>query len=306
LLLILGCWLKLYAADSRQTFFVLAVMPFFPLSTLVTGGFLGFGTVWALAVVAFHFVITRRRIWFYLAGPPVIFLGLSLFVTYFQARVDIREVVWDQNTTLVERLDKVSTLYTNFQLLDLSNGRHLMALDDRLNQNWLVGIGVMRHREHGVELLYGATVPLWALIPRAIWPDKPAIGGGQDWVTRFTGTGFAEGTSVGIGQVLEFYMNFGMPGVLVGFAVLAFILVRLDQKIMWALAMRNISHTVRYALPGLALLSPLSNLLEVLVASVAAMIVSKLLIHWKLLGPLSTQKLNVKMSGQSMQAIMRR
>ena len=91
---------------------------------------------------------------------------------------------------------------------------HLFALDQRLNQNYLVGMGVMRHREGEAELLYGATVPFWALIPRAIWPDKPAVGGGGDLVSQFTGIKFAEGTSVGVGQVLEFYMNFGMPGVL--------------------------------------------------------------------------------------------
>ena len=99
-LLILGFWLQLYAAatanDSRQTLLILAMLPLLPLATLTTGGFIGFGTVWALSVVAFLFVIARRRIWFYLAAPPVIFLGLSLFVTYFQQRDEIREVVWNR------------------------------------------------------------------------------------------------------------------------------------------------------------------------------------------------------------------
>ena len=141
--------------------------------------------------------------------------------------------------------------------------QHLFALDVRLNQNYLVGVGVMRHREGETELLYGATVPFWALIPRAIWPDKPAVGGGGDLVSQFTGITFAEGTSVGTGQVLEFYMNFGMPGVLAGFAVLGFILMRLDQRMMRALAMGNIHGLVQCALPGLALLQPLGSLLEI-------------------------------------------
>ena len=190
-LLILGFWLQLYAAatanDSRRTLLILATLPLLPLATLTTGGFIGFGTVWALSVVSFLFVIARRRIWFYLATPLVIFLGLSLFVTYFQQRDEIREVVWNQNAGMMQRLDRVSTLVTDFQLLDLSNEKHLFALDERLNQNYLVGVGVMRHREGEAELLYGATVPLWALIPRAIWPDKPAVGGGEDLVSQFTG-----------------------------------------------------------------------------------------------------------------------
>ena len=99
------------------------MLPLLPLSTLVTGGFLGFGTAWVLSIVAFHFVIARHRIWFYLATPPAIFLGLSLFVTYFQQRDDIRDVVWYQDAGITQRLGKVTKLVTEFQLLDLSNER---------------------------------------------------------------------------------------------------------------------------------------------------------------------------------------
>ena len=115
-----------------------------------------------------------------------------------------------------------------------------MRSTQRLNQNFLVGMGVMRHRQGSVELWYGATIPIWALVPRAIWPDKPAVGGSGDLVAEFTGISFAEGTSVGVGQVLEFYMNFGMTGVVAGFAILGFILMRLDQGITRALATGNI------------------------------------------------------------------
>jgi hypothetical protein len=303
LLLILGFWLKLYAADSRQTLSTLAMVPLLPLSTLVTGGFLGFGTIWAITIVAFCFVVARHRIWFYLASPVVIFLSLSLFVTYIQQRKDIREVVWDENTKTMERLDKVTKLVTDFQFLDLSNEQHLYALDGRLNQNYLAGLGVMRYRANAVKLLYGATLPVWALIPRAIWPDKPQVGGGSDLVSEFTGVEFAQGTSVGVGQVLEFYMNFGTWGVVAGFAVLGFILMRLDQQIMRALAMRNVSSTLRCALPGLTLLSPLGNLLEIVVAVAAAAIVSRLLIYFNVLGLPPTQRISRKMSGQTMRAI---
>jgi hypothetical protein len=309
-LLILGLWLQLYAAviahDSWRTLLIFAMLPLLPLATLVTGGFIGFGTILALSVMAFGFVIARRRIWFYLATPPVIFLGLSLFVTYFQQREDIRGVVWDENTSIMQRLDKVSMLVADFQLLDLSNERQLHALDERLNQNYLVGMGVMRHREGGAELWYGATVPVWALIPRAIWPDKPVVGGGGDLVSEFTGITFAEGTSVGTGQVLEFYMNFGMPGVLAGFAVLGFCLMRLDQGVMRALAMRNIQGVVKRVLPGLALLAPLGNLLEILVAVAAATITAQLLFHLKLLGSPPTQRPNAKMSEQTKPVIVPR
>jgi hypothetical protein len=301
--LVLGFWLLLYSStihrESRQTLQILMMLPLLPLSTLVIGGFLSFGTAWVLSIVAFHFVIVRRRIWFYLATPPVIFLGLSLFVTYFQQRDDIRDVVWYQKAGITQRLNQVTKLATEFQLLDLSNEKHRWSLDERLNQNFLVGLGVIRHRQDWVELSYGATIPIWALVPRAIWPDKPAVGGSGELVAEFTGISFAEGTSVGVGQVLEFYMNFGTTGVVAGFAILGFILMRLDQAITRALATVNMHALVQTALPGLALLQPMGSLLEMLVATVSAIIVARLAVHSKFLVPSFAPRQNTKISGQT-------
>jgi hypothetical protein len=305
-LLIIGLWVWLYSAsiakNSSKIWLVLAMLPMLPLATLVTGGFIGYGTVWGLSVAAFLYVIARRRIWFHLAAPLVIFLGLSLFVTYAQQREDIRDVIWYQNAGMMRRLDEVSKLITDFQIFNLSNAQHLGALDKRLNQNYLVGAGVIRHRK-GQELWYGSTVPVWALIPRIIWPDKPSVGGGQELVSQFTGIMFAEETSVGVGQVLEFYMNFAMPGVVAGFAVLGFILMRLDQGVMRALAMRNIYGVVKFALPGLALIQPLGNLLEILVAVVSAIIASQILGHTKLLGSRPKQSPSANMPAQKMRGV---
>jgi hypothetical protein len=309
-LLILGFYFQLYAAagvnDRRRIFLILAMLPLLPLATLTTGGFIGFGTIWALGVVSFLFVLLRRRIWFYVSAPMVVFLGLSLFVTYYQQRGEIRGVVWNENTGIMQRLEKVSSLVTDFQLFDMSNEKHLTALDDRLNQNYLVGVGVIRYREGETELLYGASVPYWALIPRAIWPDKPGVGGGGDLVAKFTGFDFAAGTSVGAGQVLEFYANFAMPGVLIGFGVFGFILMRIDQWAMRAFAMRDVNGVLRTVLPGFALVQPLGNLLEILVAVVAAIIASHLLIRSKLLRSRSTQRRSLKTSEQRMRVTVQR
>jgi hypothetical protein len=309
-LLVLGFWLLFYSAaiatENGRALRVLMMLPLLPLSTLVTGGFLGFGTVWVLSIVAFYFVIARRRIWFYLATPPVLFLGLSLFVTYFLQRNEIRNVIWYQDAGITRRLDQVTKLVTEFQLLDLSNEEHLLALDGRLNQNYLVGLGVMRHREGSAELWYGATVPVWALIPRVIWPDKPEVGGSGDLVAQFTGVRFADGTSVGAGNVLEFYMNFGIAGVVAGFAFLGFVLMRLDQGVMRALATGNIDGMLQCALPGLALLQPLGSFLEMLVSTISAIVVAQLLIRSGLLVPPLTKRPDVKLSGPMTRVIVGR
>jgi hypothetical protein len=280
-LLILGFWLFLYGAamgaDRRRTLATLALLPLLPLATLVLGGFLGYGINWILSIVAFLFVISQRRIWFYVGAPIGVLLGLSLFVNYMGQRAGIRELVWEERASLLDRLDRVSAIFTEFQLLDLASSSHSETLDVRLNQNSLVGAAVKYHDEGSAPFAYGTTIPIWMLIPRAIWPDKPEIGGGGDLVSEFTGIRFAEGTSVGTGQVLEFYVNFGIPGLLCGFVLLGFLLMRLDNGIMRALAVDDMRGLLLRAMPGLMLLQPGGNLMEIIVAGVAAYVVAHML-----------------------------
>lgn len=285
-LLIVGLWFLLYRAvlqsEQRRTLATLAVLPLLPLATLVTGGFLGYGVYWVLSIIAFLFVIARRRQWFYIATPVAVFLGLSLFVTYMGQRTGIRELVWEEHAGLMDRLDRVSRLVTDFRLLDLSAREDIEALGGRLNQNWLVGAAIDRLDNGLVQFAYGSTVHLWALIPRAIWPEKPQVGGGGDVVSDFTGLTFDANTSVGAGQVFEFYVNFGVPGVVFGFIFWGFVLMRLDRGIMRTLVASDMPGLLLRAMPGLTLLQPGGNLLEIMIAFVAALIAAGVISKTKL------------------------
>ena len=88
-----------------------------------------------------------------------------------------------------------------------------------MNQNQLVGAAVQYLESGYAPFATGDTLiqSALAIIPRAIWPDKPVFAGSPGLVTQYTGIQFAAGTSVGVGQVLEFYINFGSPGVVGGF-----------------------------------------------------------------------------------------
>ncbi|HEX2150572.1 MAG TPA: hypothetical protein VHG31_01080 [Stellaceae bacterium] len=275
-LLILGFWMLCYQtgspADARRRVLALGLLPLLPLTTLVTGGFLAYGIHWVLGILAFCYVVARRRVWIYLFSPLLVFLGLSLFVTYMGQREAIREVVWYEQASFFDRLEQVSRVITEFQLLDPSSEAHLTAIDDRLNQNALVGAAVAKHQAGFYDFAFGGTVPLWGFVPRALWPDKPAVGGGGSLVSEYTGIPFEEGTSVGAGQVLEFYVNFGITGVLAGFAGLGFLLMRLDLGIMRAFAAGDLPGLLLRAMPGLSLLQPGGNLLEILVALVGAIL----------------------------------
>jgi hypothetical protein len=257
-LLILGLWLVVYGAvldsNPRRLRLTLVLLPLLPLSTLITGGFLGYGIFWILSVVAFVFVIAPRRAWFFVTAPLVLYLGLSLFVTYMGQRVAIREAVWRQQAGIAERVD-------------------------RINLNAYTGRAMQRIASGWVDYAYGATMPISALIPRAIWPDKPAVGGGGTVVSDFTGIPFDRYTSVGTGQVFEFYVNFGLPGVVGGFLLFGFMLMWLDCGIMRALAVGDARGLLLRALPGLAMLQPGGNLVEILVAVAGAVFVGYLMMH---------------------------
>jgi hypothetical protein len=281
--LIVGIWVKLYSCMALRRygriFGIIALLPILPFTTLAVNGFLGYGIFWILSILAFLFVIVRQRIWFVLLTPLVFYGGLSLFVTYMSERASIRDAVWFEKADTGARVDRITKLVTEFQPLNLSDPSHLEQLDGRLNQNLLVGMVMKRHQDGLVQLAYGSTVPIWALIPRAVWPGKPIVGGGGDIVTQFAGISFAEGTSVGAGQPLEFYLNFGWIGVVVGFLMLGWLFARLDYKVMQALSEGDLAGVLRPAVPGLTLLQPGGNLLEILVAVISAMVLVHLFIR---------------------------
>jgi hypothetical protein len=287
-LLVIGFWLRLYGAAQRgkleRTAQTLMLLPLLPLATLSTAGFIGYGVNWMIAVLAFFFVISRHRLLFYVAAPVVVFLGLSFFVAYMGERTGIRDMVWYEHAGVGERFDRISQIFTRFQPLDLTSDQHVKALVDRLDQNMMVGEGVRRHESGEAPLLYGGSVPWWTLVPRALWPDKPEIGGGGDIVSNFTGRNFAEGTSVGAGQVLEFYMNFGYAGVVAGFALVGFVLARLDRGIMDGLRRGDLKYVLRCAMPGLSLLQPGGNLMEIAVVTVASIITAYVITRVKAFG----------------------
>ena len=64
----------------------MALLPVLPLVTLVQGGFLGGGTIWAITIVAFLFAQSKRRLVYVFLAPAVFFGGLSVFVNYMAAR----------------------------------------------------------------------------------------------------------------------------------------------------------------------------------------------------------------------------
>lgn len=273
-LLPLGFWCWLYgthiAKDRKRYFMALALMPILPVLTMVSGGFIGYGVYWMLAIAAFIYWLSPHKKWYFLLSPLVVVMGLSFALAYFGERNALRQAVWTEQATLGSRLERVSDMVVKFKLIDIDDPDHVRPIDERLNQNILVGLAIERHQRSMIDLSYGATLPLWVLIPRGLWPDKPAVGGSGDIVSQATGLTFAEHTSVGVGQPLEFYINFGWTGVVVGFALLGFLLTRLDMALVTAFKRHDVKKILFAGLPGLALMQPGGSLMEILVSVIGA------------------------------------
>ena len=111
-----------------------------------------------------------------------------------------------------------------------------------------------------------------ALIPRAVWPDKPTTGGSGETVAQMTGLKLNQDTSWGVGNVMEFYINFGVAGVIGGFLTLGGLIGFLDLRAAAAERRGDLAQVIVYFLPGVALTQPGASLVEISGSTGAALL----------------------------------
>jgi hypothetical protein len=273
-----ACW-EAWRRRSRVLIAWMGAALCLPFLTVITQGFLGFGAVTAVAVGSLLATFYRPRWKLALIGLVLGYLGLSFYTAYMRDRGDIREVVWG-GQNLVDRVEQLYVTVSTSEWFNPYDDNQLSEIDGRLNQNYLVGLAVDFLVSRPADYAKGET--LWeaviALVPRALWADKPVGAGSGDLVTRYTGVEFAEGTSVGIGQVMEFYVNFGTLGVVLGFGVLGLLLSIIDSTAGRKLSAGDWPGFALWYLPGLALLQVGGSLVEV-TASSAASLVAALMVN---------------------------
>ena len=90
------------------------------------------------------------------------------------------------------------------------------------------------------------------------------------WASRFTGRTFAQGTSVGVGQVLELYGNFGTVGVMCGFLILGTLLSAFDVAAGARLTRGDWLGFSLWFLIGIALLNAGGSLVEMTSSGIAS------------------------------------
>jgi hypothetical protein len=288
----LQAWQK---ADYRKfaLWLFLAFSP--PFFTVITRGFIGYGVVATLSVLIFLSNFVRIRLLVVLVAIVLGYGGLSVYETYMRDRNEIRRSVWGGDS-MSDRFSTLGETAGGFEWFDLTNNDHLVRIDDRLNQSYLVGAAVA-HLEQNNDFAEGETLidAVLALIPRALWPDKKIGAGSGDLVARFTGFHYDNTiTSVGIGSVMEFYVNFGTMGILIGFVTLGIVVTSLDILATERLMNGDLNGFVMFFLPGLCLLQVGGQLVEVTASAAGAIIVAaginKYLQKWqaKVVDPVET------------------
>jgi hypothetical protein len=251
----------------------LAALAVYPTLMLVLGGFLSYGSL-AIIIVVSILAISVEKGWKVIIGLIVcVFLGLNVFVNYFAHRDKVREQAWG-GAPLSERVDATLDILRDFEWFDSGDARQVKAIDDRLNQNFFAGLAAARIDEGTVEYLYGRSVweGLIALIPRALWPEKSVVAGSPKIVSEMTGLILNEDTSWGVGQVMEFQINFGIPGLIVGFFLLGFLLRALDRHAAMSLRRAKFGSAIVSFLPAVALIQPGGSLVELSGGAAAALV----------------------------------
>ena len=87
-----------------------------------------------------------------------------------------------------------------------------------------------------------------------------------------TGLRLSPATSFGVGNVMEFQINFGIPGVVIGFFVLGWLIGMLDLKAAVAEGRGDLGRVVLFFLPAVALIDPQGSLVEMFSGSAAALV----------------------------------
>jgi len=278
--IVLGICLRCWRADTMRLARWLGASASLPLVTILTQGYLSYGLAALAAVAAFVAELIKSRGRLLVVGLAIGYVTMSFYVTYMRDRAEIRDAVWN-GAAADRRIDLVRSSVENFEWFDPHDPEHLWRIDQRLNQDFFVGLAVDQLRKGAVPYGDGETVKdaFIALLPRALWPDKGVSAGSSDIVSRYTGMKFMDGTSVGVGLVMEMYVNFGTPGVWIGFVVFGALLVFVDERARHHLEQSSATRFALWYLPGTALLQLCGGSLVDASASAAAGVVSVMLVN---------------------------
>ncbi len=271
------CWIAWRDNDRKKLRRWILIAFCFPVLSVLVQGYLGFGTTMTLVILFFIVRFFKFRIRTFIIGLILAYLSLSLYLSYMRDRESIRQAVWNEKS-FISRIEASKNVVLSPEWFNPFNLQHMETIDSRLNQNYLVGASVENLELGRVEFANGKTIfnTIYALMPRIIWKEKFLVAGATEIVIQYTGIQFLENTSVGIGQVMELYINFGRSGIIIGFLILGIFIAFIDRKSGYHLNKANIYKFVMWFLPGLAIITGGASFAEIAASTGANIIIARL------------------------------
>jgi O-antigen polysaccharide polymerase Wzy len=263
LAIVLAMPLALQSKDIKRVALWLSAMFVFPVFTLIFSGFISYGSAAIINCLSFSFISARKARKAMVIAIIVSFLGISFFLSYFTVRDDIRKVAWSGAEDQA-KITVVSKIFDSFAWIDPYNLRQLKAMNERLNQNYFVGLAVERLQAKAVDYLNGKSISdgFLSLIPRVIWTEKTVTAGSGRIVADVTGLNLSATTSFGVGNVMEAYINFAIPGIVIGFVLFGYLLGWLDLHSAIANLQGNTKTLIRCFLTAIAIIIPNGSFVE--------------------------------------------
>lgn len=165
------------------------------------------------------------------------FFAISIvFITVYQGvKAQYREVVWKQEISTEQKLALLGSLINAETLsaafnADLKDNESLIQTMHRLNQGWQTS-KVYEHVPEKVEFEYGEEFindVVSSFMPRFLWDNKRIVNDYQRF-NYYTGYGLNKSTSMSIGVIGDFYINFSYIGTIIALFLFGHILARIKR-----------------------------------------------------------------------------
>jgi hypothetical protein len=241
-----------------------------PLRMLMYFGVVGFFVLaiagGSVAAAAFYGTIIVVAAWIgrgrlSLAWIIGIAIGATTIVSLRGVADQYRRVVWfqEQGGTAIER----TQLFFGF----LQQRVETDGLQGAVSQGFETSAGRSANLDLFADVIRRTPdeIPYWngetylslvgAFVPRFLWPDKPTKELGQAFGHRYGYVGVNDtNTAVNLPFLVEFYLNFGIPGVAIGMMIVGMIYTLLAR------AVNNPGQDDLLSLAGIVLLIPLTNI----------------------------------------------
>lgn len=229
-----ACALALYiaAGDDRRWLRLMlwaGVLPLAALQSLAFGGKTPILLAVYAVMAARHYAKRRLSVPVLAAGVIVAVLVVFPTVNAFRIPTDHALAASSTEPTMQEFASRVVAIPSLFSGMRASEYARFAAESVLGRANGIDSLAVIMKYGSAVNLGNATAywqIPLYAFVPRAIWPDKPVILTGTEFARLFvtpTEEGLREYPSIGVFHVGDLYASFGGSGVVIGMCILGFL-----------------------------------------------------------------------------------